>query len=1525
MTTPYKILLEVADKASQVVDRLDDKIQSITKSPQVIDLAVKAENLQKQIGGVFDSIQDRAKKIDLTDGILKGIKSLNAGMISALDNLKGKYGDFIDGVKGRFDAIKQAAMTSKPAQMVKGVAGNVGAIASGAGKKLGGIAGTVSNAVKQTVSDLTEGVDFEEFLGLKPLNTGLVELGNNFLTNNTLMGAFGQGMQMLVGAISMVSPELGELAEKLTTLDGLYDLMIGQNVRLQGQITKTSAIIAGTNKVMSGGKEMTDPIAKLTALKGETKKAIDEIRIQSLELVGVTSSQLIDELLPIIAGQLGNINATMAQAPDLVSNFASAFQVLDIPLEQAQQEISSILTAQINSDSTLAKSLNITNQQVETYKAQGILVEKLNERLGDFRKANALASQSLEGVTSNIAEIFEVATQKAGEGLLKPLVGQINEFYKFLSENQGKIEGFFKFIGDAAASILGDIFGPLFEFIGPEGAGGDFFKVFGEGFRGVGEIAKFAGTAIGGAVQFADEFYKVAARNDTILGTLIGTLKLTADGYRNLNVAMQIASGAYGEGDAIVTNLNAEAEAMYARLEKIQNETGSRYKFLTDKQKEGLTLTAQEQSELAELTKRRQNATDQLNRFGEALANTNVVGEENQNRLRTMTTTVDILKKQFGEITTAARDLDKVGGSYEQLSKQVTAAQKTLKETGDPAVFEETTGRLIQLTQKQRELGVATDEELIARLTRIRQDNRVSMEQQEEAQQGIIQIQEARINREKELNELSVSAKEAAITAGTESEAKAQFDIYALKENFAQKELALIRQQITEEAKLRSEGIQKRIAELQKESTELAKKDSPEARKRQAEIAAETKTLTESLKVNSDRINQLKIQEQQGLQEIARLRAQERDRQQDEIRKDFQERSEFLQTQLDQRKISQEEFDANFQKSEEDRIKFELSINAEKYKLMAKDDREGQQVLRLEREKLLAEQRQLEEEFAAKQFERQVARIDAEIALSEKAYQMGDLSKQENAENRLALTEQRLDRELAEVLRQRSRINQADKDALDQSLLQEVEIFQKREEALKEFNDFRLGEIESAARKTLQRIKEIDTQFDLALAENQFKDEDENLARILRRRESIEVELEMERAKSEELSQISYDNPEFEKERKEQLRQSRLAIAQFTIQLAEDVEAREQAFREAASAYRRRQLEELGAIRDTEIANLEARASYESAIAESLERQLSVNSARRDLLASTASYLESQLGVLGAIAEKEGDTKLSEESNLAAAAVKLNALMREQEAERAIFEINLEQNKAKLEAQKLELELSKIKQDAAIAEAEARLADTEANEKSTPAQKRAAELGLRAAITGRLNLDRQGENLDRQIQFQGQQAQFDRQKQQTGQAGAMNNALLAYANSLEASDPQTAASIRQQLSANILGSLGGNQALTRIVSQTNASIPAIMPVSPTVSLDSITRSFRPVARENVVDIRTQLPAAYAQSVERVSTLLDQSNRYVIDQVGKIIDKAAKTNLSITQTNQFSDGYSPEKIRSQLYQDLESIGRKISST
>jgi hypothetical protein len=323
---------------------------------------------------------------------------------------------------------------------------------------------------------------------MRNLETIGVDAAAKFQILNSSLGITRQQFAGLDGAIGRTGGSIGVNAAQLAELafrfnnvvqavqslgaaaQPVYDALIASNERLNAQILSSQTNLASATKISVGGAEITDPTAKINATRDAVKAALKQVEIDTQALVGVTSGQ-VNELFQITltnASLIGNQSKqfpdAIAAATSLTKGWAASLKVVGIPLNQARQEINSILKGQVDQNSILAKNLNITNDQVRQWQSQGRLVDELNKRLDVFVAGNAIAARSIDGIGSNIKDLIERLSRTAGAPFLDPIIDALAAVEKYLKQNEQAITIFFTQLTNEAikaGTTVGQAFAPL--------------------------------------------------------------------------------------------------------------------------------------------------------------------------------------------------------------------------------------------------------------------------------------------------------------------------------------------------------------------------------------------------------------------------------------------------------------------------------------------------------------------------------------------------------------------------------------------------------------------------------------------------------------------------------------------------------------------------------------------------------------------------------------------------------------------------------------------------------------------------------------------------------------------------------------------------------------------------------------------------------------------------------------------------------------------------------------------------------
>lgn len=317
---------------------------------------------------------------------------------------------------------------------------------------------------------------------LGAVTAGLREIGGS-REAFVLLGGLRRTLGGAAAQIAQVTAEIGQIGLGVQFLESLlqrgpFRLLIGQNIELQEQLLATRTALIATNDVLVDGARITDNFAALNALELPVSNLIKQLRVDTLDLVGVTSQEVVP-LVGLVAQQATNIGASFKDVKDLSVDFAAALGAAGIPLAFAREEVRSILTGQVTINTQLATQLNLNNQLLQTWISQGTLIENLRERLSGARAGQLVAARTINGVLSNIQEVFEEVSRVAGEPLLDPLVDRFTNFYNTLRSQQDQlirkaseyvvqvqriIDALFKGIG-AVSSKLGPLLATIPDFL----------------------------------------------------------------------------------------------------------------------------------------------------------------------------------------------------------------------------------------------------------------------------------------------------------------------------------------------------------------------------------------------------------------------------------------------------------------------------------------------------------------------------------------------------------------------------------------------------------------------------------------------------------------------------------------------------------------------------------------------------------------------------------------------------------------------------------------------------------------------------------------------------------------------------------------------------------------------------------------------------------------------------------------------------------------------------------------------------
>jgi hypothetical protein len=285
-----------------------------------------------------------------------------------------------------------------------------------------------------------------------------------------------QGASGLVEVIGQMSFGFNNVLQTLGTIQsvgaGAFEFLIGSNEKLNAQLLSSQTNLASATRIFRDGVELTDPTEKIKSTSDALGKALKDIERDTQSLVGVTSED-VNGLFQITLTNAAALNKQSKEFPGpieaaqkLTTGWAASMKVIGLELHSANEEINSIIKGNITQDSLLAKNLGINNAMVNQWKAQGTFVDELNKRLEVFVAGNAIAANSIEGISSNFLDVFQILGREAGKPFLQPIVGALAKVYATLATNTQNILDYFKGISDVALASftkIGEGVAPIFD------------------------------------------------------------------------------------------------------------------------------------------------------------------------------------------------------------------------------------------------------------------------------------------------------------------------------------------------------------------------------------------------------------------------------------------------------------------------------------------------------------------------------------------------------------------------------------------------------------------------------------------------------------------------------------------------------------------------------------------------------------------------------------------------------------------------------------------------------------------------------------------------------------------------------------------------------------------------------------------------------------------------------------------------------------------------------------------------------
>ncbi|MEP0872909.1 hypothetical protein NDA01_24125 [Trichocoleus desertorum AS-A10] len=1166
----------------------------------------------------------------------------------------------------------------------------------------------------------------------------------------------GADWQKGIGGIAFAfNNVVGSIQTLAATARPAFDLLIGQSIEYRESLLSMQATLASTNDVLQGGVVITDPAKAIDALEGPVSDAIAQLRKDSLSLAGITSRDLLG-VFDVVAANISAIGGDLQKAEKLSIATAAGLTTWKIPIAQANQEIRSILSGQITSDSLLARQLNLRNADVEKLKQSGQLYDELIKRLSGAVAGQEKLAKTFNGVSSNIEEIFQETLRIAGEPLLDPIVDGLNEIYEYLQLNQDAILAFTKSTTEGLLRISQDI-----------------GRSLGPALDATVDILKQA------APVARDLFFILAQGASTTLaalGPLAGMLgQIIAKATEGIGKITELL---------LLNQINDAADAIQELTNSSNSLTGETsrtvltLKQLNEARANGQTLTEQQLKKEEALRQRSQGLVQALNSQIAAYKQIPAVSSEVQAQRDAEIANLENLKKalmgQGQEVVLQGKKAAILGDTYKQLDEKASGALRAIESGGegiDSAQLQQQAQTLIEATQQQLELGKITEQEAKRRLQVVSDSQAIEFKTQLASRKAIAKVRQDSSDQEIESTKIQISQTEAALATGNVNEIEGTRTLTQLKLDELRKRIAQ-QQEILKNSPEGSVDAKKAASQVRSLNAQLLK-ETVSGRKQVAE--AETKALQIQQSQTQLAVESGQISELDGAKKLTELRTAEIQKRLSATAKGSNEEKQLqvdlAKTRLEGRKqVAEAEVKAIQIQSAQ------VEVAAQNGQISEIEAARRTTALReAEIQKRLSavakgsnEEKQLQVDLAKARVDgrKQVADIEAKAIQAQTAVV-------ENLIASGATGEIEGERELTNLkqLEIEKRLSVVAKGSVEETQLR-TELERSQIESLKRIQQIKLQEIERAEGRASDAIAsaevERQTQIQRLINSGQLKREDAEAENLKLARDRINGELAAERDKLAALQALPTGGTAAEQEEQEnRIRDSKRRTAELTRDILKNEEDQQQALTDSIQ----RQIDKRTAAQQnifTETQqSFEAQAQALDIQSKSLENQNRLLEERKSLSQALDSFVQNEFKLLGELTTSESKRKQIQE---AAAKLRVQSLLREQELTRQSKELEFQKERSLLEQEKIRNRIAQIQNQADTAQTEADIAKARADKNTSPEQLRALELVLEKKQEQEGTLAAQGVLLDEQGARQAASEANRRQELLAGQATTLDSA-----------------------------------------------------------------------------------------------------------------------------------------------------------
>lgn len=244
------------------------------------------------------------------------------------------------------------------------------------------------------------------------------------------LDAINKSVQGVQKSVDELGGSFASAAKQVLALVGAYQALEGMKGFVQRGVEFNSTIEQsriGMGSLITAMVTLQDEQGRV--LEGQEKYAAAQglaaDMMKEIQRLGLETTATTQELVQGVQNVMGaalNAGLRLEQIPRFAVAGAQAMQTMGIPLQQMRTELEALLTGNINkAQDLLAPRLGLDRETIESWREQGVLFERIMERLSAFEIAGKDVAQTWKGLTSNFQEAMDVFAGEAASSMSESL------------------------------------------------------------------------------------------------------------------------------------------------------------------------------------------------------------------------------------------------------------------------------------------------------------------------------------------------------------------------------------------------------------------------------------------------------------------------------------------------------------------------------------------------------------------------------------------------------------------------------------------------------------------------------------------------------------------------------------------------------------------------------------------------------------------------------------------------------------------------------------------------------------------------------------------------------------------------------------------------------------------------------------------------------------------------------------------------------------------------------------------------